>query len=412
MKKFIKYSLYMVLACAFYNCSNDDAKPEPVIEEPKPEPIKDPSLTIKLQADFATERYNVVAIDPEVTIENANGAVAQYKWTLKVTGKDGVAKDSVIGDSKSLKFIAPKALSYAVDFTVTLNKLVKQASTKVTVAETGKTYTSKALSIIDYVPAPHYNNDGFEFATKAEAIENAQAILADGSLVDLGTFGGYIVTKFDHTVINAYGKRDFTVQMNTVSNASKFSPVSIMVAYDANKNGIAEDNEWYEIAGSEYYKSTTVKNYAVTYYKPDPNKTAVAGKYDWQFDKEYLKWANNKTASGFITRTKKWRRYNYYPQWLGDSYTLKGTKVNLATKDISDGEGTAFNVGTFEWGYGGIKDPSIDISWAVDGNGTKVHLPGVDFVKVYVPTFTEIGALDLVTNSFKQAEDLNFAAGK
>ena len=84
----------------------------------------------------------------------------------------------------------------------------------------------------------------------------------------------------------------------------------------------------------------------------------------------------------------------------------------MPTKDISDGEGAAFNVGTFEWGYGGIKDPSIDISWAVDNNGVKVHLPGVDFVKVYVPTFTEIGALDLLTNSFKQVEDLNFAAGK
>ncbi|WP_264523883.1 hypothetical protein [Flavobacterium sp. N502536] len=200
--------------------------------------------------------------------------------------------------------------------------------------------------------------------------------------------------------------------MNAISNVSKFSPVSIAVAYDANKNGIAEDNEWYEIAGSEYYKSSTVKNYEITYYKPDVNKTAVAGKSDWQFDKEYLKWTNNKKETGFITRTKKWRRYNYYPQWLGDSYTLKGTKINLPTKDISDGEGTAFNVGTFEWGYGGIKDPSIDISWAVDSNGVKVQLPGIDFVKVYVPTFTEIGALDLVTNSFKQAEDLNFATGK
>ncbi|MFW0735857.1 hypothetical protein [Flavobacterium sp. T12S277] len=412
MKKFIKYTLCLMVISVFYNCSNDDAKPDPVVVEPKPEPVKDPSLTLKLQADFKTERYNVVAIDPEVVIENANGAAAQYKWTVKVTGKDGVAKDSVIGDTKTLKFIAPKALSYDVALTVTLNKVIKQASTKVTVAETGKVYTSKAFSIIDYVPAPHYNNDSFEFATKAEAIENAQTNLADGNLVDLGTFGGYIVTKFDHTVINAYGKRDFTVQMNAISNASKFSPVSIAVAYDANKNGIAEDNEWYEIAGSEYYKSSTVKNYEITYYKPDVNKTAVAGKSDWQFDKEYLKWTNNKKETGFITRTKKWRRYNYYPQWLGDSYTLKGTKINLPTKDISDGEGTAFNVGTFEWGYGGIKDPSIDISWAVDSNGVKVQLPGIDFVKVYVPTFTEIGALDLVTNSFKQAEDLNFAAGK
>ena len=81
-------------------------------------------------------------------------------------------------------------------------------------------------------------------------------------------------------------------------------------------------------------------------------------------------------------------------------------------KDVSDGEGTTYNVGTFEWGYGGIKDPSIDISWAVDNNGKKVHLPGIDFVKVYVSTFVEAGATDLVTSHFKQAEDLNFAKSK
>ncbi|WP_264523882.1 hypothetical protein [Flavobacterium sp. N502536] len=147
MKKFIKYTLCLMAISVFYNCSSDDAKPDPVVEEPKPEPVKDPSLTLKLQADFKTERYNVVAIDPEVVIENANGAAAQYKWTVKVTGKDGVAKDSVIGDTKTLKFIAPKALSYAVDLTVTLNKVVKQASTKVTVAETGKSIRQKPFRL-------------------------------------------------------------------------------------------------------------------------------------------------------------------------------------------------------------------------------------------------------------------------
>lgn len=408
MKKYLKHSLLLLAIGTFYCCSNDDSKQE----ESETQPVKQATLSLKLPSDFKVSRYNVVTVDPEVLIENGNKELARYKWTVKVTGSDGVVKDSVIGDAKTLQFIAPQAADYAVELTVTLDKLVKQASTKVKVSETGKTYTSKAVSLVDYLPAPSYNNDNLEFITKPEVMAQIQSDLIEGNDIGLGTFGGFIVTAFDHTVINVHGKRDFTVLMNENSGSLKFSPVSIYVAYDANKNGIADENEWYEIAGSEHHKSTTVKNYEVTYNKPNPSKPAVTGTKDWQFDKEYLKWTDNKNTSNFITKTKKWRRYNYYPQWLGESYTLKGTKIYLPVKDVSDGEGTTFNVGTFEWGYGGIKDPSIDISWAVDNNGKKVHLPGIDFVKVYVSTFVEAGATDLVTSHFKQAEDLNFAKSK
>lgn len=410
MKKYINYGLCLLTISALYCCSSDDTKPveEPVTEEPTPEPTPETSVAINLTSAFAVDRYNVVVIDPQVTIENDNGLVPQYKWTIKITGEDGIVKDSVIGDTKTLHFIAPKADKYIVDFTVTLDKLVQHASTTVTVAETGKIYNSIALSLIDFLPSPGYAIDDYEYTTKAEVFERVQSDLTNGELIPLGTFGGYIVTKFDHTVINTYGKRDFDIQMNTDGGNAKITPVSIYVAYDANKNGVADENEWYEIAGSEYSKSTTVKNYEVTYHKPDPDKEAVAGAADWQFDTDYLKWSDNKNISGTITKTKKWRRYNYYPQWLGDSYTMRGTKVNLPVKDVSDGQALNWNVGTFEWGYGGIKDPTIDISWAVDKNGNKVYLPGIDFVKVYVPTFVELGSLDLLTNSFKQAQDLNF----
>lgn len=407
MNKYIKYSLYLLVISVLYCCSNDDSKPDPVM----PEPVLPAFWAIKLESNFATARYNVVVIEPEISIENANNSDVKYKWTIKVSGKDGVAKDSIIGDTKTLNFIMPKSGVYDVDLAVTLDKLTKQASTKVTVSETGLSYNSKALSIIDYLPAPCFSLDDYQFVTKAEVLEQIKLDLDDESSVPLGTFGGYIVVGFDHTVINAYDKRDFTIQMSTASS-SKLSPVSVYVAYDANKNGIADENEWYEIAGSEYHKSTTVKNYEVTYHKPDPNKAPVAGTADWQYDKEYLKWTDNKNATATITKTKKWRRYNYYPQWMGDSYTLKGTKLNIPVKDVSDGTGINFNIGTFDWGYAGIKDPSIDISWAVDANGKKVNLPGIDFVKVYVSTFVELASLDLLTNYFEKAEDINFVKTK
>lgn len=401
MKKYLKYSLVLIGLVAFYACSNDDSKQEEVVE-----PVKDPVIAVKLASEFAVQQYNAVEITPEVAIENANGKTETYQWSVKVTGKDGVAKDSIIGDTKTLLFITPNAANYVVDLKVKVDKIEKQASTKVTVSETGKTYTAKALTLIDFLPAPGFNIDNY--STREEAFEAAQQSIKEEGSVALGTFGGYIVTAFDHTVVNVYGKRDFTVQMAAGSTTIKFSPVSIAVAYDANKNGKADENEWYEIAGSEYSKSTTIKNYEVTYNKPNPSAIPVTGALPWQYDMAYLSWTDNKNGSGKITKTLTRRRVNYYPEWQGDTYTLKGTKIFIPTKDISDGAGTAFNIGTFDWGYGGIKDPSIDISWAVDKDGKKVHLPGIDFVKVYVPTFTAVGSGDLVTALFEQVSDINF----
>jgi len=37
-----------------------------------------------------------------------------------------------------------------------------------------------------------------------------------------------------------------------------------------------------------------------------------------------------------------------------------------------------------------------------------VHLPGVDFVKVYVSSFAALGASDLLTSVFEEVSDLNF----
>lgn len=402
MKKYLKYSLLLIVLVSFYACSNDDSKPEEVIEVP----VKDPEIALKLVSDFAVEQYNVTEITPEVAIVNGDGKAVKYQWSVKVLDKDGAAKDSIIGDSKTLLFITSKPADYLVDLTVRVDKIVKQASTKVSVSETGKTYTAKALTLVDFLPAPSYTVASY--TTREEALEKTQATIKEGGSVYLGTFGGYIVTAFDHTVVNAFGKRDFTVQMATGTATLKYSPVSIAVAYDANKNGIADENEWYEIAGSEYYKSTTVKNYEVTYHKPNATATPVIGSAAWQYDTAYLPWTDNQNGSGTITKTNNRRRNNYYPAWLADSYALKGTKVAIPVKDVSDGAGTAYNVGTFEWGYGGIKDSSIDISWAVDKDGKKVHLPGVDFVKVYVPTFTALGAADLLTSVFQEVSDLNF----
>ena len=54
MKKYLKYNLLLIVFVSFYACSNDDSKPEEVIEVP----VKDPAITLKLASDFAVEQYN------------------------------------------------------------------------------------------------------------------------------------------------------------------------------------------------------------------------------------------------------------------------------------------------------------------------------------------------------------------
>ena len=76
-----------------------------------------------------------------------------------------------------------------------------------------------------------------------------------------------------------------------------------------------------------------------------------------------------------------------YPQWLADQkLVLKGTRITSPGFDLKTLEKT--------WGYAGagkivneniIND--IDIDWAIDKNGKKVKLLGVDFVKIVTATF-------------------------
>ena len=85
-------------------------------------------------------------------------------------------------------------------------------------------------------------------------------------MISLGGFGGYVVVGFDHTIANREGSRDFRVLGNAfyaIANpdpnapeGGSCEPGGIMVAYDVNKNGKPDEDEWYEIAGSAHEAPT------------------------------------------------------------------------------------------------------------------------------------------------------------
>lgn len=257
--------------------------------------------------------------------------------------------------------------------------------------------------------------------TKETMIKKAEkALVGDKtSMVSLGGYGGYIVFGFDHTIENKLGLCDFRVKGNAFMAESNPNPNGgeggscepgiIMVSYDANKNGLPDD-EWYEIAGSAYEQS--IKNYEITYYKPSAEKTQVKGPLDWQTDVEYIRWTDNQGGSGYTTKNS-FHDQNYFPEWInGDKITFKGTKLpNNAVNEGTELE-QFWVLYAFGWGYAdnypNSEDKSaIDIDWAVDKNGNKVNLKGIDFVKLYTGVHQEAGWIGEVSTEITGAEDLH-----
>ena len=234
--------------------------------------------------------------------------------------------------------------------------------------------------IFDFVPAPGINllvnkptvdNIPQGTYTKAETLDIVYTQLKNGSgNVYMGAFGGYMVVGFDHTIMNKPGYCDFTTKCNWNSNVS---PSIIWVAYDANKNGIPDDDEWYEIKGSEY---GGVNDLGIQSYTYQTTKT----------DNGFA-WTTQDGKTGFVANPEffgnKVGDVEIAPWITGPTFTLTGRQL----KPTIDEDNMYKPALPFAWGYAAnqpndSKQAAIDIDWAVDSKGNKVRLPGVDFIKV------------------------------
>ena len=270
--------------------------------------------------------------------------------------------------------------------------------------ETEVTYINGITRVFEYLPAPGQFINKMPEATNDDTSENmrqkAEEALKNGQMICLGGFGGYVVFGFDHTIVNQEGN-DFVVLGNALSTWAE--PGVISVSYDANGNGLPDD-EWYEIAGSEYHKPTTLKNYEITYYKPDSEP-------DNPNEPNYIRWMDNQGQSGYLSKNSA-HTQTYYPLWKGDSYTLKGTFMEATLYDAS-GNGTNWVSPPCDWGYADNypnNDPraQIDMDWAVDKNGNPFKLKGIDFVKVHTGNRAEGGRFGEISTEVSGFTDLNF----
>jgi hypothetical protein len=281
-------------------------------------------------------------------------------------------------------------------------------------------YISK---VFDYRPAPgQFVNvlpeyeDGDTHTDMLRKVE--EAIVGDErGLVTLGAYGGYIVFGFDHLVENRHGKYDFTIWGNAYYTnpnppvSGSCEPGIVMVSFDANGNGIPDD-PWYELAGSEYHKPETIKNYEIIYYKPDPDKIPTPDpNFPFLTDTSYIKWRDNQEVVGYVMRNM-YHKQPYYPQWISDE-TLLFEGAKLANNAVAQNDtGLYYIQYAYPWGYadnhpnGNIRS-HFDIDWAVDQQGNKVNLPGIHFVKVYTGVNQYCGFLGETSSEITGAEDFH-----
>lgn len=359
-----------------------------------------------LKDSYTIDRLKILNIDPQVA--------GKLTWSIN---------DSIISENSDLDFISHIANTYALTLKVEVNGIVKTYHSTIIVKQEQTPYSKYISNVFDFRPGiGQFTNEIPEYipgSTAAQMIQKAKESLVGGnsSMITLGGYGGYVTVGFDHTIPNLDG-RDFKILGNAFwgndandPRSGSCEPGIIMVAYDKNRNGKPDDDEWYEIAGSEYFKNTTTKNYNITYFKPNENKPPVPGSELWQTDVEYIKWEDNYGNSGFKTRNT-FHTQSYYPLWISDaSYSFLGTRLKDNFYDQS-GAGTYWVGKSYDFGYAdnapnNDEASNIDISWAVDKNGHYVKLPGIDFIKVYTGVNQEAGWLGEVSTEVAGAYDLH-----
>ncbi|SHJ68130.1 Por secretion system C-terminal sorting domain-containing protein [Tangfeifania diversioriginum] len=271
---------------------------------------------------------------------------------------------------------------------------------------------TNGFEVWDYKPAPGQHINISSLGTPAAA---EQMAANPDKLVSLGSFGGYVILKFNEACLNdqenPYGV-DFTVFGNAFSGSSE--PGVVWVMQDENSNGKPDDT-WFEIAGSQHFYSQSIQNSSVTYFKTETRDVF---------------WKNNSGESGWIFANnfnlqEYYPANDFFPGYPPDSVTFEGTMLYPfidSLQQVIKTEALAFgyadnrprvkgidmtvpdNPYTTEIeGAGG--DP-IDISWAVEENGNYVHLDSIHFVKIVTGTLANTSHLGEISTDVSWFADV------
>lgn len=388
-----KAAFAFITASALYGCSDEI-----------------PMVNLGIDDVYYIPRMQKLDLHPALTGE-------KYEWYV-----DG----ELVSKSKDYIFLEYKEGTYNLELKILDPNTPYDFSFTINVLHEEVEYSPYISKVYEYCPAPgQFINEmpryeeGDTYETILQKAEESISGTND-IMISLGGYGGYVTFGFDHTVINIPGEKDFRIWgnafyelLNPDQRGGSAEPGIVMVSYDTNCNGLPDD-EWYELAGSEYYKAETRHNYTITYRRPDPDRIPEEDDSGFLDDINYIPWSDSYGASGHMAKNT-FHNQSYYPLWIkADNISFTGTRLAPNGIDLS-GTGRYYVLYAYDWGYVDNHPNeydelnSFDISWAVDSEGNKVHLPGVDFVRVYTGLNQYCGWLGETSTELSRAQDLHIA---
>lgn len=194
-----------------------------------------------------------------------------YRWTVRTAS----GADSLLSTDREYIFLAQHEGEYVITFELDDGGRGYKQTFPVTVLHEEVEYSPYTASVYEYCPAPgQFVNTMpiYEPGDDTETMrQKAEDDLVNDVMITLGAYGGYVTFAFDHTVVNVPGEKDFYIKGNSFysdipgyaeQRGGNCEPGIVMVAFDRNMNGRPDDDEWYELAGSEYNNSATIKTTA------------------------------------------------------------------------------------------------------------------------------------------------------
>lgn len=341
-----------------------------------------------------------------------------YRWILE----DGDGSET-LSSSRELIFVEAATGIYHIKFELIDEENPLTFSFTVNVVEEEVAYSPYISKVYEYSPAPgQFVNKmpWYDLGDTADDMRRKAEEAISGTtneLISLGAYGGYVVFGFDHTVVNVDGEKDFMILGNAFyddndngERAGSCEPGIVEVSVDANGNGIPDD-EWYELAGSDYNSPLTLHGYSIIYNAPVEGKAPVpSGRYIT--DAEYIGWSDSEGATGFVAKNID-NTQSYYPLWTdAPTLTFSGSRLPQNAEDLF-GNGSYYKLQSFGWGYVDNHPDmltdlnSFDIGWAVDRYGVPVKLPGVDFIKVYTAINQYCGRIGETSTEVGHGRDLH-----
>ncbi|MDE6537887.1 MAG: cell surface protein [Muribaculaceae bacterium] len=390
MKKSLYFSIFGLLLCG---CNADI-----------------PMVNLGIDDVYYIQRMQKLDLHPALTGE-------RYEWYV-----DG----ELVSENKDYIFLAGEEGDYKVELKIIDPETPYDFSFDIHVLHEEIEYSPYISRVYEYCPAPgQFVNEMPRYEegnTYADILQKAEESISGTNdiMITLGGYGGYVTFGFDHTVINIPGEKDFRIWGNCFyellqpeKKGGSAEPGIVMVSYDTNCNGLPDD-EWYELAGSEYNSAATRHGYEITYHRPDPNREIVADEDNSLDDIYYIRWSDNLGGNGFMAKNI-FHNQDYYPKWINEkSLSFRGSLLAPNGEDIS-GYGAYYVLYSYPWGYvdnhpNEYEDlNSFDISWAVDSKGNPVDLPGVDFIRVYTGLNQYCGWLGETSTELSRAQDLHIA---